>query len=107
MTRPRLLILAWLPNGMLGRLRARFPRFELLDGTEPGILDAHLSTAEITYGHPPLDRIEQATGLRWIQLISAGVPPDLCPLAKKQQIAVTNLAGLYGPTIAEHALTLM
>ena len=107
MTRIRILNLAWLPDGMLGRLRARFPRCELLDGREPGVLDAHLGTSEVTYGPPPIDRLGEATSLRWIQLISAGVPADLCAPAKKQNVVVTNLAGLYGPTIAEHALSLM
>jgi phosphoglycerate dehydrogenase-like enzyme len=61
----------------------------------------------LTYGPPASDRLAEARELRWIQLISAGVPADLCAPAKKQNVVVTNLAGLYGPTIAEHALTLM
>jgi D-2-hydroxyacid dehydrogenase (NADP+) len=107
MTRTRLLILAWLPDGTLERLRERFPQCEVLDGREPGSLDAHLASTAITYGPPPSERLAEAAGLRWIQLISAGVPADLCAPAKKQNVVVTNLAGLYGPTIAEHALTLM
>jgi phosphoglycerate dehydrogenase-like enzyme len=35
------------------------------------------------------------------------VPQELCPPAKAQGITVTNLAGLYGPSIAEHALGMM
>ncbi len=107
MTRTRILNLAWLPDGMLERLRGRFPRCELLDGREPGVLDAHLASAEIAYGHPPLDRLSEAVSLRWIQLISAGVPLELCAPAATRNVVVTNLAGLYGPTIAEHALALM
>jgi phosphoglycerate dehydrogenase-like enzyme len=45
--------------------------------------------------------------LRWIQLASAGVPAALCPIAIDKRIRVTNLAGLYGPTIAEHGLAMM
>ncbi len=105
--RTRILILAWLPDGMLERLQARFPNCELIEGGEPDVLNTHLGSTAITYGPPPAERLSEAASLRWIQLISAGVPPELCGPAKKQSIAVTNLAGLYGPTIAEHALALM
>jgi phosphoglycerate dehydrogenase-like enzyme len=107
MRRTRILIQAWLPEGMFGRLQARFPQCELVDGREAGTLEGHLGSAEIVYGFPPVDRLPGASALRWIQLISAGVPADLCLPAKKQNVVVTNLAGLYGPTIAEHAVTLM
>jgi phosphoglycerate dehydrogenase-like enzyme len=100
-------ILACLPDGVLEQLQGRFPQCEFLDGRNPAALKAHLASAVITYGHPPADQLPQASSLRWIQLISAGVPQDLCPPALRQKITVTNLAGLYGPTIAEHALGLM
>ncbi len=107
MTRTAVLVLAWLPDGAPGRFRARFPQCDFIDGNEPGALDSRLASVVVTYGHPPPERFGQATSLRWVQLISAGVPPELCPLAKQQGIVLTNLAGLYGPTIAEHALTLL
>src|SRR5207302_9470260 len=37
----------------------------------------------------------------------ADVPSELCPQGQARGITVANLAGLYGPTIAEHALALM
>jgi phosphoglycerate dehydrogenase-like enzyme len=107
MTPTRVLILAWLPDGTLERLRESFPQLEFLDGRPEGALDAHLASAVIAYGLVPPDRLAGAPALRWIQLISAGVPQELCRPAKERGIVVTNLAGLYGPTIAEHALTLM
>ncbi|MCS7045404.1 MAG: D-2-hydroxyacid dehydrogenase, partial [Gemmataceae bacterium] len=61
----------------------------------------------ICYGLPDLQLLPQAAALRWIQLASAGVPASLCPIALEQNIRVTNLAGLYGPTIAEHAIALL
>jgi phosphoglycerate dehydrogenase-like enzyme len=45
--------------------------------------------------------------LRWVQLISAGVPPELCVAARQRGVTVTNLAGVYGPSIAEHAFGLL
>lgn len=103
----RILVLAWLPDGLLPRLAARFPRFEWIDGRTPEALDEHLPTAEITYGLPPVLRLEEAERLRWVQLVSAGVPQDFCPVALARRLTVTNLAGLYGATIAEHAFGML
>jgi phosphoglycerate dehydrogenase-like enzyme len=105
--KPRVLILAWLPDGVLPRLRDAFAGFDFLDARAPADLDRTLPTAAITYGLPPVERLAEAPGLRWIQLTSAGVPAELCPAAAARGVTVTNLAGLYGPTIAEHALALM
>ena len=35
------------------------------------------------------------------------MPQELCPIAAARKIVVTNLAGLYGNSIAEHAFALM
>jgi D-2-hydroxyacid dehydrogenase (NADP+) len=107
MTKPRILVCAWLPEGLFEELSSTQADFTWLDGRTPEGLGQHLASAEIAYGLPPIERLGEAAGLRWIQLISAGVPADLCPAALERQIRVTNLAGLYGPTIAEHAVTLM
>jgi phosphoglycerate dehydrogenase-like enzyme len=103
----KVLILAWLPEGMLPRLVAEFPQIEFVDAREPAVCTQHLADATVTYGLPPTNCLAQASRLAWIQLISAGVPQDLCPVAARRNIKVTNLAGLYGPSIAEHALGLM
>jgi len=88
-------------------LRAEFPSCEFLDARDPSILHQYLGQAAVLYVLPPVPRLEDATQLRWIHLKSAGVPQDLCPIAARRGITVTNLAGLYGPTIAEHTLALM
>jgi phosphoglycerate dehydrogenase-like enzyme len=105
--KPVVLILNWLPDGLLPRLAREFAAFEFVDAREPSVLDRCLARAEIAYGLPPVSRLAEAGALRWIQLISAGVPQDLCPPALARGLTVTNLAGLYGPSIAEHALALM
>jgi phosphoglycerate dehydrogenase-like enzyme len=107
MNKPRILVLAWLPDGLLPQLAARFPQFEWTDARAAEAFETYLSSAAIAYGLPPLDRLAQAAELRWIQLISAGVPQDLCPIALVRGLTVTNLAGLYGSTIAEHAFALL
>jgi phosphoglycerate dehydrogenase-like enzyme len=105
--KPLVLIHSWLPDGWLPRLAEEFPAFEFVEAQDPAVLDRCLARAEIAYGLPPLSRLAEASALRWIQLISAGVPQELCPLAKARGLTVSNLAGLYGPSIAEHALALM
>jgi phosphoglycerate dehydrogenase-like enzyme len=107
MAKPQILVLAWLPDGILPRWQTDFPDCEFTDGSDPATRDRALSAATITYGLPPVPRLPEARSLRWIQLISAGVPQDLCPVARSQAIAVTNLSGLYGSSIAEHAFGLM
>lgn len=106
--KPIILILhPFLPDGMLSRWQAEFSQCEFVDAREAEIADRRLKHAVIAYGIPPIPQLEKATNLRWIQLLSAGVPAALCPEAKARHVAVTNLAGLYGPTIAEHALAMM
>src|ERR1041385_8264208 len=107
MSNLKVLVQAWLPDGELERWKSRVSGVDFLDGREPEALAANLPAADIVYGLPPIDQLASARSLKWIQLISAGVPQDLCPAAKLKGIAVTNLAGLYGPTIAEHAICLM
>jgi phosphoglycerate dehydrogenase-like enzyme len=107
MQKPLILILEWLPDGMPAQLARRFPEFTFVEARAVDVRDRMLKDAVVTYGMPPVEKLAGAEKLRWIQLISAGVPQDLCPAAKARQITVTNLAGLYGATIAEHALGMM
>src|SRR4051794_12966360 len=106
MSKPPILVLSWLPDGRFEQLSAAFPDFDFRDGRTPASLDAGAGAAVITYGAPPPERLAGMPNLRWVQLTSAGVPQDLCPLAAARGITMTNLAGLYGPSIAEHALAL-
>jgi len=96
---------AWLPDGLFDEMARTHPDLRFVDARQGN--SPVLPEAVIAYGLPPLADLPHMTSLRWIQLISAGVPQDLCPSARQRNIAVTNLAGLYGPTIAEHALGLM
>lgn len=100
-------IVAWMPEAMRARLASEFPEYEFRDALQPADLDEHLQSASIVYGLPPLSRLQAAKNLRWIQLTSAGVPQELCPEASRQQLEITCLSGLYGPSIAEHALGMM
>jgi phosphoglycerate dehydrogenase-like enzyme len=107
MPKPIVAVLAWLPEGVLPRWIAEFSGIEFRDARESGDVDRCLADASIAYGLPPVARLGEASQLRWIQLISAGVPYDLCSPARERGLTVTNLAGLYGPSIAEHAFALL
>jgi phosphoglycerate dehydrogenase-like enzyme len=103
MPKSTVIVCHWLPDGEMARWQREFPDIEFVDAKSPGAPER----ADIAYGLPDLARLPAATQLRWIQLASAGVPAALCPIAKAKQVRVTNLAGLYGPTIAEHALAML
>jgi len=103
MSKHTVFVCHWLPDGELARWRAEFPQIDFADATISNVL----SRADITYGLPDLATLPNMARLRWIQLASAGVPAPLCPIARQQNIRVTNLAGLYGPTIAEHTLAML
>ena len=107
MSKMQALICAPLPDGMLPCLTAAFPEIDFIDAREPAVLDRHVGQATLSFGLIPVPHLSAAGNLRWLQLASAGVPQDLCPVAQRMGIKVTNLAGLYGPSIAEHALALM
>jgi phosphoglycerate dehydrogenase-like enzyme len=91
---------------MLSELRAECNELQFVQ-SEPENAAAHMGTATIAYGLPPLADLKQASALRWLQLTSAGVPQELCQPAGERGLVITNLAGLYGSSIAEHALALM
>jgi len=107
MSKQAILACHWLPDGELARWTKEFSDCDFIDARDLQVAARELPRATIVYGLPDTTLLPQATGLRWIQLASAGVPAALCPVAAQQNIRVTNLAGLYGPTIAEHALGLM
>jgi phosphoglycerate dehydrogenase-like enzyme len=107
MNKPRILVLAWLPDGLLPQLSQRFPDFEWADGRTADAFEQYHVSAVITYGTPPVVRVADMPQLRWIQLISAGVPQGLCPVARTRGLTVTSLVGLYGNAIAEHAFALL
>ncbi len=107
MAKPFILVCHWLPDGECARWTNEFGDCEWVDARAPQVAARALPRATISYGLPDIKLLSQAKALRWLQLASAGVPAALCSIAAQQSVRVTNLAGLYGPTIAEHALSLM
>jgi len=107
MSKPLILITHWLPDGELSHWLKEFPQVEFVDARSSDVFNRFVSQAVVLYGLPKAEQLKDGHSLRWIQLASAGVPWPLCLLAKERHIRITNLAGLYGPTIAEHALGMM
>ncbi len=101
------LLAAWVHDAVRRQLLDQFPECRFEDARDRSTLERLLPEAEIVYGTPPAELLSKADRLRWIQLPAAGVPWDLCDALQGREVMVTNLAGLYGPTIAEHALALM
>jgi phosphoglycerate dehydrogenase-like enzyme len=107
MSKTVILVVHWLPDGELIRWSKEFPDIEFVDARVAEARQQHLPRSVISYGLPDVQRLGEASQLRWIQLASAGVPWPLCQPARQANIRVTNLAGLYGPSIAEHAIGML
>lgn len=107
MTKPLILLTGKILNETPARLAKLFPDLRFVDARDGAVRDEHLPDATIMLGMPPIDRLGDAENLKWIQLLTAGVPRKLREPARKLGLTVTNLAGLFGPSIAEHVLCLM
>ena len=70
-----------------------------LDADAP--LDPAFARCEICFGNPPASWIEQAPGLRWVQLESVGFGEYL---DLRTRPTFTNLAGFFAEPVAETAL---
>jgi phosphoglycerate dehydrogenase-like enzyme len=107
MTKPLVLLTHWVHDSVRERLLHHLPEAECIDARDSAVLEEILPRASVCYGAPPMPLLPRARVLRWIQLQWAGVSFELCDALRGSSIQLTNMAGLYGPTIAEHALGLM
>lgn len=66
------------------------------------------SGCEVILGHFPEGVTAAAENLRWIQSFSAGMDKFLYPaVIERDEVVVTNMAGLYAPQGGEHAWALL
>src|SRR5262245_16214913 len=107
MNKPLILLAVQTHHATQVRLTNEFSEVEAVNAADRAVLQERLPRATVLFGAPPVSLLPQARALRWIQLNSAGVSLDLCDALSGRDVQVTNLAGLYGPTIAEHTLALM
>lgn len=92
--------------GMLNDLD--IPGLELVKTTTPDELAAEIGDAEVFYGFPTNDVLEQGKALKWIQSPSAGVNfLQHMPNLVASDLVLTNTRGAHGPSIGEHTFALL
>lgn len=78
-----------------------FDGLEMIFKNRNKITDDDMQDIEIVLGNLPLNQLQKAPHLKWVQLDSAGVQ-DLYKLP--DTIQLTNASGAYGQAISEHML---
>ncbi|WP_077324581.1 D-2-hydroxyacid dehydrogenase [Virgibacillus siamensis] len=92
------------------RLKDKYPEMTFIFCNNMDEAEQHLSKAEvlITYGEDlTADLVEQASKLKWIMVISAGL--EKMPLTKIEEkgILVTNAKGIHKYQMAEYAISML
>ncbi|MGF1578223.1 MAG: D-2-hydroxyacid dehydrogenase [Gemmataceae bacterium] len=105
--KPLVLLTGQIRDETTPRLERLFPDLRFIDGREIEVCNRHLPEATIMLGVPSVGQLVEAKKLRWVQLLTAGVPQKFREPARDRGLTVTNLAGLFGAGIAEHVLCLM
>jgi phosphoglycerate dehydrogenase-like enzyme len=98
------------PEEFIDRLNSLSDKFELIACKDKGQLESHLAQTEILitlFAWPDAEMIRQASRLRWIQALTAGV--DFLPLKEIQDqgIILTSGRGIHKIYIAEYAVAAM
>ncbi len=98
------------PEEFIDRLNSLSDQFELITCKNKGELEFHLEGTEILitlFSWPDAEMIQQASQLRWIQALTAGV--DFLPLQEieEQGIILTSGRGIHKIYIAEYAIAAM
>jgi phosphoglycerate dehydrogenase-like enzyme len=109
MTSTPLTILAGLElePALTQRLVAAFPQHHVIIKTHDEVMD-HLAIADVLLAWGlPADRTAEATKLKWLQTVSAGVDRVDQQTLKERGILLTNSSGIHATNIAEHVLSLM
>ncbi|MGY4501665.1 phosphoglycerate dehydrogenase-like enzyme [Bradyrhizobium sp. GM24.11] len=86
-------------------VRGAFPALEAVAGTDPDLLRQHISDAEIILTSSfPVEALESAQRLRWIQSTNAGVD-FLAPVRERLRGAlVTNARGVHAEVMADYTV---
>ena len=99
-----------LPGAIVERVRAVSPRVRLLTAPELERDPAAYRQAEVALvtGWLEHERLREATALRWIQTVGAGVERLLSPeIVARSELTITNASGIHAQPIAEHAFGLI
>ncbi|MFC1901325.1 D-2-hydroxyacid dehydrogenase [Chloroflexota bacterium] len=78
------------------------------DSSRKEEMDAQLAEAEVIYGFGlPKDAVARAPGLKWVQVISAGVDSFLDDKLRESSVILTNASGVHANPISEFVIQLM
>lgn len=89
------------------RLVAAFPQHQVVIKNHDEVMD-HLAIADVLLAWGlPAERTAEATRLKWLQTVSAGVDRVDQRALNERGILLTNSSGIHATNIAEHVLSLM
>ena len=77
-----------------------------LSKDDPSYL-SYLERAEVVFGEPMPWELSRAGALRWLQISWAGADRFAPTLKGMRNVILTNASGVYGVTIAEHAIGML
>lgn len=89
-------------------LQQEFPTIEFVPVTDESRLPSAMRGADamLTWHIPP-EVLRDASQLKWVQSVAAGVDRFLTPAFRDRGIVLTNTSGVHASNIAEHVLAMM
>ncbi|WP_079708874.1 D-2-hydroxyacid dehydrogenase [Paraliobacillus ryukyuensis] len=99
-----------LTNDLQSQLTANFPSVTFKFNENMGQAEVHLADADVlvTFGEDVTsDHIKQATNLKWIMVLSAGMDEMPFRIIKERGIKVTNARGIHKIQMAEYAISML
>src|SRR3984893_2597229 len=100
----RLRFTLWrVPEELAGRIRARWPRMNVVYLPHHDLLAPELPDMDIFVGcvlRP--EQFREAKRLDWLHSISAGISQLMYPALRESNVVVTNASGVHAAPMAEH-----
>ncbi len=106
-TKPRRIVVQNLMPARLAELKRVAPDIEFLPAKTAADAAKVVGDADAVLGFCTPEIVKAGKNLRWIAVGHAGVERDLSPELIGSQIVLTNTQRLYGPNVADQALTLL
>ncbi|NIO40804.1 MAG: hypothetical protein GTO41_11865 [Burkholderiales bacterium] len=101
-------VVVWQNEDRLPALTAAYPSIKFETVAKSDSLPAALKNAEVFIGYCVPAAIDSDHKLRWMMSLAVGVEGCAASeVLKRQRTIVTNVRGLSGPEIADHAIALM
>lgn len=103
----RLVVLVPCPQAVKEQLLQLTDAVFLPPDAQESLIRQAMSDAEIVIGEPALPLVQAATHLRYLQMTWAGTDRYTNVPGFPPHVALCNLSGVYGVTIAEHAFAML